>query len=45
MLRDFPSRMPGKAPRNTASPTQSENPAVVEDRSRGLPDSAPDSDT
>ncbi|KAK1357545.1 hypothetical protein POM88_050801 [Heracleum sosnowskyi] len=32
----------GKAPRNTASPTQSENPAVVEDRSRGLPDSAPD---
>lgn len=35
----------GKAPRNTASPTQSENPPVVEDRSRGLPDSAPDSDT
>ncbi|KAL8123832.1 hypothetical protein AgCh_011724 [Apium graveolens] len=32
----------GKAPGNTASPTQPENPAVVEDQSRELPDSAPD---
>ncbi|KAL1815457.1 hypothetical protein ACET3Z_018031 [Daucus carota] len=34
----------GKAPSNTAGPAPPDNPAVVEDQSRGLPEAAPEDD-